>query len=190
MKPARALDKILLLSLLPVMAGAETFTAIAQSGKRKIDLLRRLRPYANGTPDLDRLGAVFAALDPEPFQKCFVALPGQRFDTVGVEPLIKGLSFDALIAVVSSCGSPGACMTSSRLTNALATTFLMSISFGLRVRTGLQSPRRTRAVRIDTGPESFFRIAGGEPVLQPTHRCGMIGTEGLNADAACDSFCP
>ena len=28
----------------------------------------------------------------------FVLLPGQRFDTVGVEPLMKGLSFDALIA--------------------------------------------------------------------------------------------
>ena len=28
----------------------------------------------------------------------FVLLPGQRFDTVGVESLIKGLSFDALIA--------------------------------------------------------------------------------------------
>ena len=28
----------------------------------------------------------------------FVLLPGQRFDTVGVPPLIKGLSFEALIA--------------------------------------------------------------------------------------------
>ena len=28
----------------------------------------------------------------------FVLLPGQRFDTVGIEPLIDGLSFDALIA--------------------------------------------------------------------------------------------
>ena len=28
----------------------------------------------------------------------FVLLPGQRYDTVGVEPLIDGLSFDALIA--------------------------------------------------------------------------------------------
>ena len=28
----------------------------------------------------------------------FVLLPGHRFDTVGVEPLIEGLSFDALIA--------------------------------------------------------------------------------------------
>jgi transposase len=28
----------------------------------------------------------------------FVLLPGQRFDTVGVAPLIKGVEFDALIA--------------------------------------------------------------------------------------------
>jgi transposase len=28
----------------------------------------------------------------------FVLLPGQRFDTVGVEPLIEGVEFDALIA--------------------------------------------------------------------------------------------
>jgi len=28
----------------------------------------------------------------------FVLLPGQRFDTVGVPPLIEGLAFDALIA--------------------------------------------------------------------------------------------
>ena len=30
----------------------------------------------------------------------FVLLPGQRFDTVGVPPLIEGLAFDALIACV------------------------------------------------------------------------------------------
>ena len=28
----------------------------------------------------------------------FVLLPGQRFDTVGVAPLINGIDFDALIA--------------------------------------------------------------------------------------------
>ena len=67
------LDEILLLSLLAVLAGAETFTAIAQFGKDKLNVLRRFRPFANGTPDHDRLGEVFAALDPEPFQKCFVA---------------------------------------------------------------------------------------------------------------------
>jgi hypothetical protein len=47
------LGEILLLSLLAVLAGAETFTAIAQFGKDKLDLLRRFRPFANGTPDHD-----------------------------------------------------------------------------------------------------------------------------------------
>ena len=67
------LDEILLVSLLAVLAGAETFTAIAQFGKDKLDLLRRLRPFVNGTPDHDRLGEVFAALDTEQFQNCFVS---------------------------------------------------------------------------------------------------------------------
>src|SRR5688572_1741776 len=67
------LDEILLLSLLAVVAGAETFTGIAEFGRMKLGLLRRFRAFANGTPDHDRLGEVFAALDPEQFQKCFVA---------------------------------------------------------------------------------------------------------------------
>lgn len=67
------LDEILLLCLLAVVAGAETFTGIALFGKDKLDLLRRFRPFSNGTPDHDRLGEVFAALDPEQFQTCFVS---------------------------------------------------------------------------------------------------------------------
>lgn len=66
------IDEILLLSLFAVLAGAEIFTAIAQFGKEKLALLRRFRAFVNGTPDHDRLGEVFAALDPEQFQKCFV----------------------------------------------------------------------------------------------------------------------
>jgi predicted transposase YbfD/YdcC len=83
------LDEMLLLSLLAVVAGAETFTAIAQFGRTKLALLRRFRPFANGTPDHDRLGEVFAALDPEPFQKCFVAwvatLTGAPADVVAID---------------------------------------------------------------------------------------------------------
>jgi len=83
------LDEILLLSLLAVLAGAETFTAIAQFGKDKLDLLRGLRPFVNGTPDHDRLGEVFAALDAEQFQKCFVswvaALTGIPADVVAID---------------------------------------------------------------------------------------------------------
>lgn len=83
------LDEILLLSLLAVLAGAETFTGIAQFGKDKLDLLRRLRPFVNGTPDHDRLGEVFAALDPDQFQRCFIdwvaAKTGIAADVIAID---------------------------------------------------------------------------------------------------------
>jgi predicted transposase YbfD/YdcC len=83
------LEEILLFSLLAVLAGAETFTAIAQFGRDKRDLLRRLRPFLNGTPDHDRLGEVFAALDAEQFQKCFVnwaaAVTGAPADVIAID---------------------------------------------------------------------------------------------------------
>ena len=39
------LPEVLLLILLAVLAGAEAFTDIARFGERKIELLRRFRPY-------------------------------------------------------------------------------------------------------------------------------------------------
>lgn len=66
------LDEILLLGLLAVLAGAETFTDIARFGEKKLALLRRFRPFANGTPAHDHLGDLFATLDTEAFRRCFV----------------------------------------------------------------------------------------------------------------------
>ena len=71
-KIAYPLDEILLLCLLAVLAGAEAFTDIARFGEKKLDLLRRFRPYANGTPAHDHLGDIFATLDASAFQRCFV----------------------------------------------------------------------------------------------------------------------
>jgi predicted transposase YbfD/YdcC len=67
------LDEVLLLALLAVLAGAETFTDIARFGDKKLNLLRRFRPFHDGTPPHDRIGDIFAALDAEHFQRCFVA---------------------------------------------------------------------------------------------------------------------
>jgi len=67
------LSEILLLCLLAVLAGAETVTDIALFGQKKLDLLRRFRPFAKGTPAHDHLGDILAVLDPEQFQRCFVA---------------------------------------------------------------------------------------------------------------------
>jgi predicted transposase YbfD/YdcC len=67
------LEEVLLLALLAVLAGAESFVEIARFGEKKLDLLRRFRPFRDGTPSHDHLGDIFAALDAEQFQRCFVA---------------------------------------------------------------------------------------------------------------------
>ncbi len=67
------LDEVLLLALLAVLAGAETFVDIACFGCKKLELLRRFRPFRDGTPSHDHLGDIFAALDAEQFQRCFAA---------------------------------------------------------------------------------------------------------------------
>ena len=67
------LDEVLLLCLLAVLAGAETFVDIALFGEKKLDFLRRFRAFRDGTPSHDHLGDIFAALDAEAFQRCFVA---------------------------------------------------------------------------------------------------------------------
>jgi len=66
------LDEVLLLSLLAVPAGADSFCGIARFGEKKLKLLRRFLPFADGTPPHDTLGDIFATLDAEAFQRCFV----------------------------------------------------------------------------------------------------------------------
>jgi predicted transposase YbfD/YdcC len=67
------LAEVLLLCLLAVIAGAETITDIARFGEKKLALLRRFRPFREGTPAHDRLGDILATLDADQFQRCFVA---------------------------------------------------------------------------------------------------------------------
>jgi predicted transposase YbfD/YdcC len=83
------LAEVLLLCLLAVLAGAETFVDIARFGEKKIKLLRRFRSFHKGTPSHDHLGDIFAALDAEQFQRCFVdwvaALTGAPKEVVAID---------------------------------------------------------------------------------------------------------
>ena len=83
------LDEVLLLCLLAVLGGAETFVDIALFGEKKIGLLRRFRPFRDGTPSHDHLGDIFATLDAEQFQRCFVAwvaaLTGATADVIAID---------------------------------------------------------------------------------------------------------
>jgi len=84
------LDEILLLCLLAVLAGAETFTDIARFGTKKLELLRRFLPFGDGTPAHDHLGDIFATLDAETFQRCFVAWVAARTGAAGDVIAIDG----------------------------------------------------------------------------------------------------
>jgi predicted transposase YbfD/YdcC len=83
------LDEVLLLCLLAVLGGAETFVDIARFGEKKIGLLRRFRAFRDGTPSHDHLGDIFATLDAEAFQRCFVAwvaaLTGAPADVIAID---------------------------------------------------------------------------------------------------------
>jgi predicted transposase YbfD/YdcC len=83
------LTEVLLLCLLAVLAGAETFVDIARFGEKKIALLRRFRPFRHGTPAHDHLGDILAVLDAEQFQRCFVdwvaALTGASKEVVAID---------------------------------------------------------------------------------------------------------
>ena len=72
-KVAYPLDEMLLQCLLAVVAGAESWVEIAAFGKRKLDFLKRFAAFAEGTPSHDQFGNLFAALDAEAFQGCFIA---------------------------------------------------------------------------------------------------------------------
>jgi predicted transposase YbfD/YdcC len=67
------LNEILLLVLLAVLGGAEGWVEAATFGRKKLVFLRGFAPFENGTPSHDQLGTVFAALDAEQFQSCFIA---------------------------------------------------------------------------------------------------------------------
>ena len=83
------LPEILLLCLLAVLAGAESFVEIARFGEKKIALLRRFLPFKDGTPSHDQLGDIFATLDATIFQRCFVAwvasITGVSADVIAID---------------------------------------------------------------------------------------------------------
>jgi predicted transposase YbfD/YdcC len=83
------LNEVLLLCLLAVLAGAETFVDIARFGQKKIELLRRFLPFRDGTPSHDHLGDIFATLDATEFQRRFVAwvakLTGVSADVIAID---------------------------------------------------------------------------------------------------------
>ncbi|MFV0507297.1 MAG: ISAs1 family transposase [Bacteroidales bacterium] len=67
------LIEILFLCISASLSGFSTWTDIALFGKEKLEWLRKFYLYINGTPSHDVLGKLFARLDTDSFNKCFIS---------------------------------------------------------------------------------------------------------------------
>ena len=112
------LEAVLLLCLLAVLAGAESVVDIARFGTKKRALRRRFRPFTDGTPS--HLGDIFATLDAEKFQQCFVAwvatLTGASADVIAIDGKTDPTRKRAgkLPSIWSSQRDSGSCSARSR----------------------------------------------------------------------------
>ena len=63
--------EIIILSILAVLAGADSYDKIEQFGKEKIKFLRRFLELRNGIPSHDTINRIFQMLNPNVFGQCF-----------------------------------------------------------------------------------------------------------------------
>lgn len=97
---AHALSDIIFLTLAAVLAGCETWDDIEEFGHTRQQWLQQFVPLQNGIPSHDTINRVFALLDPDAFQQCFlqwvrqvadktdgriIAIDGKRMCNAGVD---------------------------------------------------------------------------------------------------------
>ncbi len=70
------LMELLLVAVCAVLGGADGWVDVALWGQSKLDWLRRFLPFENGIASHDTSGRVFALLDAEVFEACFIAWMG------------------------------------------------------------------------------------------------------------------
>lgn len=67
-----SLSDVIILSILAVICGAESWNSIEEFGKTKIGFLRTFLKLPNGIPSHDTINRVFSNLRPKIFEELFV----------------------------------------------------------------------------------------------------------------------
>lgn len=109
------LDDMLAIAILAVICGAEGWADMEQFGRAKYEWLKTFLHLPNGIPSHDTFGRLFAALDPEAFERCFVVwvrglveLSGEQalhIDGKTLRRSFDGASSKAAIHMVSAWAS-------------------------------------------------------------------------------------
>jgi predicted transposase YbfD/YdcC len=66
------LQDIIVLSIVAVLCGAESYDSIALFGRENLGFLKRFLELKNGIPSHDTINRVFQLLNPREFEKCFI----------------------------------------------------------------------------------------------------------------------
>jgi len=66
------LNEILLIGIISVICGANTWNEMAQYGREKVSFLKTFLKLENGIPSHDTFNRVFSAIDPKEFEQCFI----------------------------------------------------------------------------------------------------------------------
>jgi len=64
---------IIILSILAVLCGAESYDSIALFGKENYEFLRQFLELKKGIPSHDTINRVFQLLNPRQFERCFIS---------------------------------------------------------------------------------------------------------------------
>jgi len=90
-RPAYPLQELLLVAVCAILSGADGWVDVADWGQAKLGWLRRFLPFENGVAAHDTFGRVFALLDAEAFEACFIAWMGSVCGALaGLEIAIDG----------------------------------------------------------------------------------------------------
>jgi len=68
-----ALIDIIILSVLAVLSGAESYDSIELFGKLNIEFLKQLLSLENGIPSHDTINRMFQIINPRQFERCFIS---------------------------------------------------------------------------------------------------------------------
>jgi predicted transposase YbfD/YdcC len=74
------LSDIMMLTILAVICGAESWVAVERFGESKYDWLKMILHLPHGIPSHDTIGSFFSKLDPHQLQRCFLNWINEVFD--------------------------------------------------------------------------------------------------------------